>query len=51
MNSRLSLIIVLIVLSTVINPGQLQASPEAVVERYLAAVRVGDYETAYTYIK
>jgi hypothetical protein len=50
MNSRLSLIIVVIVLSTVINPGQLQASPEAVVERYLAAVRVGDYETAYTYI-
>ncbi len=50
MNTRPLLIIVAMILSTVINPGRLYASPEAVVERYLAAVRAGDYETAYTCI-
>ena len=50
MKVRLTLIIITMALSMLVNIGRAQASPEAVVERYLTAVRVGDYETAYTYI-
>ncbi|MHC4197496.1 MAG: hypothetical protein ACYSRP_06255 [Planctomycetota bacterium] len=50
MKVRLTLIIITIALSIFVNMGHAQASPETVVERYLAAVRAGDYETAYTYI-
>ncbi len=50
MKVRLTLIIITMALSMFVNIGSAHASPEAVVERYLAAVRAGDYEKAYTCI-
>ncbi|MFQ5861613.1 MAG: hypothetical protein ACE5IC_00650 [Candidatus Brocadiales bacterium] len=50
MNERITLVILVMALLVLINLGDLQDSPDAVVEKYLKAVRAGDYETAYTYI-
>ncbi len=50
MKTRLTLITIATALSILVNMDHVQASPEAVVEKYLKAVRAGDYEEAYTYI-
>lgn len=50
MNERLTLVLLIVALLAFINLGRPQDSPDAVVEKYLKAVRAGDYERAYTHI-
>ncbi|HCN20294.1 MAG: hypothetical protein A2060_06765 [Planctomycetes bacterium GWA2_50_13] len=50
MNKRFTLFILLTALLGFLGFAQPQNSPDLVVEKYLEAVRAGDYDKAYTYI-
>lgn len=50
MNERLTLVVLIIALLMFANLEGFGNSPDTVVEKYLKAVRAGDYERAYTYI-